>query len=291
MGDEHTKENTSSDNLKIITKRLNPKERPPFLVETFVSLEGEGGNNSIGIPTLFVRLGVCNCSCNFCDTAFSIKGHEKYNLCRADTELTDYITKNIDSKYAKNIHAVSITGGEPLLHIESLTKICEQIKNVFTKTDMIIMETNGTLLSVEDNAIALFKQIKKIKKMGISFTISMSPKLNGKVAYRSKSNNNDILEMYKHSLNNYHVFLEDVCDLQVKFVHSNELKLENEPLIQHIIEKKYIRQEQILVMALTPSNYLKNPQDWKKAQDLAANYALENNLRYSPRIHIDRGLP
>ena len=70
--------------LKIIDP-TQPNAIKPYIIQHFKSLEGEGGNNAVGITTLFLRLNKCNCTCNFCDTSFSIKGDPKYNIARADT--------------------------------------------------------------------------------------------------------------------------------------------------------------------------------------------------------------
>src|SRR5574344_1554080 len=86
------KENKELD--EIYNNFIVDKNPPaPYIIQHFKSLEGEGGDNAVGLTTLFLRLNKCNLSCNFCDTAFSIKGDEKYNIVRADTELTELLNK------------------------------------------------------------------------------------------------------------------------------------------------------------------------------------------------------
>ena len=132
----------------------------PNIIQHFKSLEGEGGNNAIGVTTLFLRLNKCNCSCSFCDTAFSIKGDPKFNLCRADTsDLVTMLLENYTDDDRKYIHSCSITGGEPLLHLESFEKIVDNILIAFPGIDHIIIETNGNLLANENNAIMIADKI------------------------------------------------------------------------------------------------------------------------------------
>ncbi len=72
------------------------------ITEIFYSLQGE--SNSIGIPTVFIRLTGCPLRCTYCDTAYAFSGGEKMTIDDILTEVTRY-----QSRY------VTVTGGEPLL--------------------------------------------------------------------------------------------------------------------------------------------------------------------------------
>lgn len=277
---------THLDYINKITTIL-PEEKDPFIVQEFVSLEGEGGNNSIGIPTLFLRLGICNCACKFCDTKFSIPDNKKARIAQANSnELIQLLSKHSET-HRNNVHSLSITGGEPLLHMRWFKRIVINAKSVFRNLDMLIIETNGNLLYKEENCKLLLEQIRAIEKMGIKTTLSISPKLNGKVAYGNKMSNEALLEVYKVCLDNWHTFFEGRTGLQLKFVHSEELKIENEPIMDYAIDNKIIGKENILVMGLTPDDPFKNMEEWNKSQIETANYALSKVIRYSPRIHLD----
>lgn len=263
----------------------------PHIIQHFKSLEGEGGNNAVGITTLFLRLNKCNCSCHFCDTSFSIKGDEKYNIARADTnELVDLLMSSYNEDDRKHIHSCSITGGEPLLHLDSFPAIFDRILEAFPGIDQIIIETNGNLLYNTENAIKLLKIAAEYKQLQL--TLSISPKMDGKISYANKVDNHTLLEIYKVVFQNYNKYLSRLIEIQVKFVHSPELRKDNEALMNLIINEKLVwPRTRILVMPFTPS--LKHPEFekvWKESKDAAAKYALENYLRYSPRIHIDRGM-
>ena len=276
-------------------KRIDKKDEngvKPHIIQHFKSLEGEGGNNAVGVTTLFLRLNKCNCTCTFCDTSFSIKGDPKFNLNRADTsELFDMLQTSYSDDDRKYIHSCSITGGEPLIHLESFEDIFNNILSSFNQVDSIIIETNGNLLYNEDNCMELLKVGAKFSKR-LKITLSISPKLDGKVSYSGKISNEELLDVYDRVLFNYHTYLDKMFDIQVKFVHGPGLEEQNKKLIDLILDKKYIEpRTKILIMPFTPPMKSKNfEQVWKDSKDSAANYALLHYLRYSPRIHIDRGL-
>lgn len=107
--------------------------------EIFSSIQGEGP--VVGYKQLFIRFCGCNLSCAYCDTEFN--NGKTYT----PQELYNKITSNYD---LNNIHSISLTGGEPLLHTDFLKEFLPLIKN---KTK-IYLETNATLC---EN----FLQIKK----------------------------------------------------------------------------------------------------------------------------------
>lgn len=274
-----------------IIDTTKPDYLKPYIIQHFKSLEGEGGNNAVGITTLFLRLNKCNCTCNFCDTSFSIKGDPKYNIARADTnELVDLLLENYNEEDRKHIHSCSITGGEPLLHLDSFPEIFNRILEAFPGIDQIIIETNGNLLYHTENAIKLLKIAAEYKQLQL--TLSISPKLDGKISYGNKVHEDKLLEIYKTVFENYDKYLSRLVEIQVKFVHSPVLQLQNERLMNLIINEKLVwPRTKILVMPFTPSLKVENfDLLWKQSKDEAAKYALKNYLRYSPRIHIDRGM-
>ncbi len=93
--------------------------------EIFASIQGEG--SYVGYKQLFVRFCNCNLKCNYCDTEF-MSGKD-YNPC----ELADEVNKH------KDVHSVSLTGGEPLLQVEFLKEFLPHVEK------KIYLETNATL--------------------------------------------------------------------------------------------------------------------------------------------------
>ena len=270
-------------------------DRAPQLVEHFVSLEGEG--ITVGRAALFIRTNECNLSCNFCDTAFSITG--KHPAIIEDMTSKDYVNF-LKSKYSTfdrtHVMNLSITGGEPLIHLEHFEDIIEELLESFNGINHIIVETNGLYLYKKENAMK-FAELSNIYADRIKFTLSISPKLDARVSYGKAGRNGDInekniLDIYEVVFKNYKRYLTNVVNIQCKFVHSQVLKESNEPLMDIIINNNYIYpRTKILIMPFTPLAKLANyEKEWKESKDAAARYAFEKYLRYSPRIHVDRNM-
>ena len=96
--------------------------------EIFASIQGEGPY--VGYKQLFIRFCNCNLKCNYCDTEFS--GNENFE---------EYCPKELAEKVNqfKDIHSVSLTGGEPLLSVEFLKDFLPIVNK------KIYLETNATL--------------------------------------------------------------------------------------------------------------------------------------------------
>lgn len=71
------------------------------ITEVFRSLQGEA--DSVGWPTVFVRLTGCPLRCGYCDTAYAFQGGSYFTL--------DQIVEQVSAFHTDR---VCITGGEPL---------------------------------------------------------------------------------------------------------------------------------------------------------------------------------
>ena len=94
------------------------------ITEIFHSLQGEA--NTVGIPTVFVRLTGCPLRCQYCDTAYAFEGGE---LLAID-DIVNRV-ENYDCDY------VTVTGGEPLAQPNCkvlLDRLCETKKRVSLET-------------------------------------------------------------------------------------------------------------------------------------------------------------
>lgn len=76
-------------------------EKSLKITEIFYSLQGE--TNTVGLPTVFIRLTGCPLRCSYCDTEYAFAGGKKQTLTA--------ILGQVDSYKAKY---VTVTGGEPL---------------------------------------------------------------------------------------------------------------------------------------------------------------------------------
>ena len=96
--------------------------------EIFSSIQGEGPY--VGYKQLFIRFCDCNLKCRYCDTEFSY--NEEYTEYEPITLLSEV------NKY-RDIHSISLTGGEPLLSADFLKEFLPKINKE------VYLETNATL--------------------------------------------------------------------------------------------------------------------------------------------------
>ena len=85
------------------------------ITEIFYSLQGEA--DTVGFPTVFVRLTGCPLRCQYCDTSYAFQGGEWYSI---DTVLER--VAGFSPRY------VCVTGGEPLAQkncLPLLNELCD----------------------------------------------------------------------------------------------------------------------------------------------------------------------
>ena len=123
------------------------------IIEVFSSIQGEG--KYVGCRQVFVRLEGCNLDCTYCDTENEIGGHAHcmveeragtHELIPYENPLSVEQVVEIVTRLTGDVphHSLSITGGEPLLHVPFIKELAAHI-------DLpIFLETNGTL----DRALA-----------------------------------------------------------------------------------------------------------------------------------------
>src|SRR5687768_18473785 len=96
---------------------MNPAEQTTSarvkLTEIFLSIQGEA--DSIGWPTVFVRLTGCPLRCQYCDTAYAFYGGEWFSI--------EHVLERVASF---NTRHVCVTGGEPLAQKEIGRASCRE---------------------------------------------------------------------------------------------------------------------------------------------------------------------
>lgn len=156
------------------------------ITEIFCSVQGEGPY--VGNRQIFVRFGGCNLNCAYCDTNVQFLDKCKYekipgshNFDYFPNPLTvDDVTSLIDSYM--NVHSLSLTGGEPLLHADfisdldvgvplylesnmTLPDMASKVKNIvsFVSGDVKITDefTGNKFDSHLENTIETFKILRK----------------------------------------------------------------------------------------------------------------------------------
>ena len=112
------------------------------ITEIFHSLQGEA--DSVGFPTVFVRLTGCPLRCQFCDTAYAFHGGEWMSLGAVLAKVASFSTRH-----------VCVTGGEPLAQktcLPLLSALCDAGYRVSLETSgaMPIAEVDARVIRVVD---------------------------------------------------------------------------------------------------------------------------------------------
>ena len=98
------------------------------ITEIFYSLQGE--SNTVGIPTVFIRLTGCPLRCVYCDTAYAFTGGKKININEIIAEAEQY-----------NTPYITVTGGEPLAQPACIELLAELLNKDFK----VSLETSGSI--------------------------------------------------------------------------------------------------------------------------------------------------
>jgi 7-carboxy-7-deazaguanine synthase len=98
------------------------------ITEIFYSLQGE--SNTVGLPTVFIRLTGCPLRCVYCDTEYAFSGGKKIAIDEILAQVEAYGTPYI-----------TVTGGEPLAQPGCLDLMTHLLDKGYT----VSLETSGAL--------------------------------------------------------------------------------------------------------------------------------------------------
>jgi len=114
------------------------------ITEIFYSIQGE--SNTVGFPTVFVRLTGCPMRCSYCDTAYAFHGGERVDIADIMSQVTEYPTKH-----------VTVTGGEPLAQPNCLILLTE----LADAGCSVSLETGGAIdISQVDSRVYVVLDVK-----------------------------------------------------------------------------------------------------------------------------------
>jgi organic radical activating enzyme len=122
------------------------------MVEIFSSIQGEGKH--VGLRQIFLRFHGCDLDCYYCDSRITLNKSNP-EFCQIETypgrqdfmQMKNPISLefiiNLLTKWVSFMpnahHSVSVTGGEPLLHIDTLLEYLPSLRRILP----IYLETNG----------------------------------------------------------------------------------------------------------------------------------------------------
>ncbi|MBD2296105.1 7-carboxy-7-deazaguanine synthase QueE [Anabaena sphaerica FACHB-251] len=120
------------------------------LVEVFSAIQGEGLN--VGTRQIFIRFGLCDLRCHFCDSAHTWDAPSRCKIERSpglrDFEIHSnpiplaMLIKWVERQNLPSLHdSISLTGGEPLLHAPFLAQFLPEVRSLTNLP--IYLETGG----------------------------------------------------------------------------------------------------------------------------------------------------
>lgn len=123
------------------------------ITELFYSIQGE--SQSVGLPTVFVRLTGCPLRCAYCDTSYAF--HEGEQMLIPDV---------IGKIKAYNTSYVTVTGGEPLAQkpcIDLLKLLCDERYTVSLETSgaLCLSQVDPRVIKVMDLKTPLSGECEK----------------------------------------------------------------------------------------------------------------------------------
>lgn len=226
--------------------------------ELFYSLQGEG--KLAGVPSVFVRTAGCNLRCWFCDSY-----HTSWEPTGAWLAVDDVVDAVLG--YERADHVV-LTGGEPLIHEESIRLLDELADYGYHAT----VETNGTVY--RDAAIDLASVSPKLASS--TPTPDRDPSGDGEWATRHEDRRIDLEAL---------VELVDSYESQLKFVVTGpDDVLEIADLVERIRDTANTTVENGDVL-LMPEGATRVELDGERTE--VAELAIEHGYRYTPRLHVD----
>lgn len=228
----------------------------------FYTVEGEG--KFVGQPSVFMRMSMCNLTCQGfksesspygCDSfiSWSVKNKLAYEMLATMFETKGYVDK------LKAGAILKYTGGEPLIQQKSLLEFTDFIVERWGFIPRIDFETNATILP-------LSRWITEFKA-----TFTTSPKL--------ASNGDPFEKRYKEDVIQWHAVESDDGVSTFKFVVRDEQDVAE--VFENYINKFTINKRNVWFMPMCGSR-AEHIEIAPSVAELAKKY----EVNFSPRLHL-----
>ena len=143
----------------------------------FYTVQGEGP--TMGRPTTFLRLHICNLACVWCDAWYTWNPKSKEFWTESDDWTVENTAKKLQDSWKCESPLIQkrlvITGGEPLLQKDRIDDLIDLLPNWAVE-----IETNGTIMPTE-------KQLKEVQ-------FNCSPKLANSANLRAARIKPDVIK-------------------------------------------------------------------------------------------------
>lgn len=227
--------------------------------EVFYSIQGEG--KTVGVPSVFVRLGGCNLMCGGMGTQFDGELHNEAEW-RCDTvevwmnaqakEVHEILPDDCVEAIKNGAHVI-LTGGEPTMQQNGLVEFINYVKETINPNTYFEVETNGTIMP----SVFMFENID---------LWNCSPKL--------LSSGNDISMAYKKDV----ILALNRQNTIFKFVVSSDKDWKE-------IQDYYLDIVDRNKVYLMPAG--ENQELLNKTKETVVELAKENYLNFTTRLHIE----
>jgi organic radical activating enzyme len=218
--------------------------------EVFYSIQGEG--KTVGVPSVFVRLGGCNLICGGMGTQFDGELHNDAEW-RCDSievwmkaqskEIKDILPSDCVKAIENGAHII-LTGGEPMIQQKGLEALINFIKENYNKQAYFEVETNGTIMPNEFllKNIDLWNCSPKLRNSGMDNTMTFKSEVIKKLNTKNT--------IFKFVVNKEKEWKE-IQETYLPIVDKKKIYLMPAGENQELLEKNMIR-----VVELAKDNYL-----------------------------------
>ena len=260
-----------------------PTEKRLIVAEIFgPTFQGEG--RFLGQSALFLRLGVCNLSCGFCDTKYSWdfanfnyrETTQRLSINHVAGELLDK-SGDYDSRFSDRedtIKRLVITGGEPMLQVEKLLRLLGCLPLDWTYE----IETAGTIPFILNDWLDGETGIgdsQHFRTPSVHFNIS--PKL-------SNSGNDWFKAITYETLDSYLPLVlgkQESFSADFKFIVGHEDPIKDFSEISHLVQYLGIPNNKVFIspMGTTPERIM-------KVTNRIADLVTYHRWNLTTRLHI-----